>query len=114
MRTVETILTSCHESIKRLRQFVDSTHEHNSYKPSDELTGAEQIITTTLDWVSTTQFGKIHSEHCNRRAAGTCQWLTGNPKFDAWLSGRSSSSVLWLRGDGKSVPQIFIYFVVII
>lgn len=30
LRMVETTLTSCHESIKRLRQFVDSTSVRNS------------------------------------------------------------------------------------
>ncbi|KAI5836962.1 hypothetical protein DFP73DRAFT_601527 [Morchella snyderi] len=93
LREVETTLSECHANIKRVGQLVD-----------------KQIRSTTLDWVSTTQYGKIHSEHYKRRADNTCLWLKTNRKFDNWVSSRSSSSVLWLRGNagtGKTILASF-------
>ncbi|KAI5836958.1 ankyrin repeat-containing domain protein [Morchella snyderi] len=64
----------------------------------------------TLDWVSTIQYGEIHSEHCARRTENTCLWLRDNAKFNDWLLSRSSSPVLWLRGNagtGKTILASF-------
>ncbi|CAG9986134.1 unnamed protein product [Clonostachys byssicola] len=48
----------------------------------------------------------VYHEATQRRLDGTCNWVTGRPEFQSWLSKKSQSSLLWINGPagfGKTV-----------
>ncbi|CAH0028115.1 unnamed protein product [Clonostachys rhizophaga] len=48
----------------------------------------------------------IYHEAIQKRLHGTCNWLTGRPEFQSWISENTESSLLWINGPagfGKTV-----------
>ncbi|KAI5847634.1 ankyrin repeat-containing domain protein, partial [Morchella snyderi] len=83
---------------------------HAYLRQSSEKFGAGEVA-MIRDWISSFQFGKIHRKHADQRSPDTCHWLGKNDLFDAWMSRKSSSNVLWLRGapgTGKTILASYV------
>lgn len=53
-----------------------------------------------MQWISNVPFMAHHAFHRAKRNKDTGYWLTENEKYRTWRRAKSSS-IIWLRGDGK-------------
>jgi len=60
-----------------------------------------------LDWISTIPYNAHHRDISNSLLSGSGAWLFVRPEFQQWIT-VENSSLLWLRGDGKSYAVIIV------
>lgn len=62
---------------------------------------SEQEREAVLDWMSDIDYRSHHNTVLDRLMEGTGNWLFRKKQYSQWDS-NPRSSLLWLRGDGKS------------
>lgn len=62
-----------------------------------------------MNYISDVKVDEIHVAKKELRTEGTCEWLTQHPSFLAWEE-PSSSSILWLNGQGTPNILLLAYF----